>query len=69
MKNEDAPTPAAERMRLCRQRRREGMRCLTIEIHEEEINALVARGFLNFDQKQDSSAVTEALYRFFESDL
>ena len=31
---------AAERMRRYRERRRDGLRCLTIELRETEINAL-----------------------------
>ena len=34
---------AAERMRRHRQRRRDGLRCLTIELRETEIDALVSK--------------------------
>jgi hypothetical protein len=37
---------AAERMRRHRERRREGLRCLTVELREQEIDALVRNGFL-----------------------
>ena len=36
-----SPTPAAERMRRHRERRREGLRCLWVELHETELDALV----------------------------
>ena len=39
-------SPAADRMRLHRQRRRAGMRCLMIELRETEIDALIRKGFL-----------------------
>ena len=46
-----ALSPAAERMRLFRERRRKGLRCLTIELHEDEIDAL--KGALeNADNRQ-----------------
>jgi hypothetical protein len=41
--NEFAPhlSPAAARMRLHRDRRRRGLRCLTIELRETEIDVLI----------------------------
>jgi hypothetical protein len=39
-------TPAAERMRRHRQRRRDGLRCLIIELRETEIAALIRKGLL-----------------------
>jgi len=40
---ERAGSAAAERMRRHRERRREGLRCLTIEFRETEIDALVRK--------------------------
>ena len=40
---------AAERMRRHRQRRCKRLRCLTIEVWEAEIDALVRKGFLKLD--------------------
>jgi hypothetical protein len=39
-------TGAAERMRRHRQRRRDGLRCLIIELRETEIDALIRNGLL-----------------------
>jgi Novel STAND NTPase 1 len=39
-------SPAAERMRRSRQRRRDGFRSLRIELHATEVEALVDAGFL-----------------------
>jgi hypothetical protein len=58
------PNLAAERMRRHRQRQRDGLRCLTIEIHEAEIDVLVQTGFLKAETRNDSYAITEALYDF-----
>jgi hypothetical protein len=67
-----APAPcsaAAERMRRHRERRREGLRCLTIELRETEINALTRRGFLKADARNDLYAIEMALYEFLERTL
>jgi hypothetical protein len=40
----NARTPAAKRMRLHRERRRRGLRCLMIELRETEVDALIRGG-------------------------
>jgi hypothetical protein len=60
---------AAERMRRHRQRRRHGLRCLVVELRETEIDILVQRGLLQADARNDSRAVREALYQYFDSTL
>ena len=64
-----SPTPAAERMRRHRERRREGMRCLWIELHETEIDALVQRGLLKEETRNDQNAIADALYDHLERTL
>ena len=64
-----SPTPAAERMRRHRERRREGMRCLTVELHETEIDALVQRGLLKEETRHDHNAIADALYDHLERTL
>ncbi len=64
-----SPTPAAERMRRHRERRREGMRCLLVELHETEINALVQRGLLKAETRNDQNAIADALYDHLERTL
>src|SRR5258707_534652 len=66
---EPARSAAAERMRLHRERRRNGMRCLTIELHETEIDGLIRRGLLRADMRNDPSAVSDALYAFLDGTL
>ena len=64
--NLDVPRPegssAAERMRLYRLRKRHGLRCLTIELPEKHIDALIRRGVLKQQARNDPEAVTQALY-------
>jgi hypothetical protein len=69
--NKQAPpkapvSAAAERMRRHRQRKREGLRSLTIEVREAEIDALMRSGFLEKSSRDDANAVTQALYRVFD---
>jgi hypothetical protein len=62
-------TAAAERMRRHRQRRRDGLRCLIIELRETEIDALIHKGLLNPETRNDTSAIIDALYAHLESTL
>ena len=64
-----ASLSAAERMRRHRQRRRDGLRCLTIELRETEIEDLVRKQFLKPETRNDGNAVVEALYAFLEEAL
>jgi hypothetical protein len=63
------PTAAAARMRQSRWRRKRGYRCLRLDIHEDEISALVERKFLDPESRNDPDAVIDALYDFLEQEL
>jgi hypothetical protein len=60
---------AAERMRRHRERRRDGLRCLIIELRETEIDALARNGFLKTDARNDLRSIEIALYEFLERAL
>jgi hypothetical protein len=60
---------AVERMRLHRERRRQGLRCLTVELRETEIDTLIQRGMLDADARNDPGAVCKALYAHLDSTL
>jgi hypothetical protein len=64
-----APSPAAERMRRHRQRRRYGLTYLSIELRKSEIEGLVRRGFLSPETRNDVSAIRSSLYQYFERTL
>jgi hypothetical protein len=64
-----ARSPAVERMRRHRKRRRDGLRCLIIELRETEIDELVRRGFLTEDARNDAVALRQAFYAFLERSL
>ena len=63
------PIPAADRMRLYRTRRRNGLRSVRILLAEEEIDVLVAKGFMRSERRHLSTAVQDALERFICSEL
>jgi hypothetical protein len=47
----------AERMSLHRRRRRNGLRCIRILLHETEIDSLIEKGFLTPEHRHDRGAV------------
>jgi hypothetical protein len=63
------PNLAAERMRRHRQRQRNGLRCLTIELRATEIETLIRMGLLRSETRNDRLAIIEALYEFFDDTL
>jgi hypothetical protein len=60
---------AAARMRRHRERRRDGLRCLRIELRATEIDALIDRGLLKPETRDDAKSTIEALYAFFDRTL
>jgi hypothetical protein len=65
----DAISGAALRMRRHRERRRDGLRCMTIELRETEITALIRKGLLKEDVRSDVRAVKTAFYGFLDRTL
>ena len=59
-------SPAAERMRRHRERRRDGMRCLTIELRDTEIDALIGKKAV---ARNDQDTIRDALYAHLERTL
>jgi hypothetical protein len=57
-------SPSAARMRRHRQRRRDGVRSLQIELRETEVDALIDAGFLEEGDREDPNAIINALYSF-----
>jgi hypothetical protein len=62
-------SPAAERMRRHRQRRRNRLRCLTIELRETEIGVLMQKGLLKSDARNDLHEIRNALYAHLDRTL
>ena len=59
----------ARRMRLHRARKLAGLRCLTLEVRETEIAALVRRGLLRADDRNDDKAIRDAFYTHLDRSL
>ena len=60
---------AAERTLTPSQRRKEALRCLTIELCETEVDALIRRGLLKADARNDRLAVMNALHAHLDGSL
>jgi hypothetical protein len=59
--NPSAAPSSTERSRRHRQRRRRGTRCITVDVNEGEIAALVARGYLPEEARDDPLAIKAAI--------
>jgi hypothetical protein len=62
-------TTTADRMRLYRARRRNGLRCIQILLHDTEIDALIRKGFLKPDRRAHERAVERAIGAFVCAEL
>jgi hypothetical protein len=62
-------SPAAARMRLSRQRHKEGFRTVSVDVHEADVDALIRRGHLRSEEREDRRAIEEAVEFFLESEL
>ena len=63
------PNGAAKRMRRYRQRRRDGLRCLTIQLRETEIDMLICRALLKPEMRHNKNAIINALHDHFDLTL
>ena len=59
-------SPGAQRMRRYRRRREARQQCVTVTLHEYQVWALVACGFLAKDQWQNREAVADALCAYLK---
>jgi hypothetical protein len=57
------------RMARHRNRRRKGLRCITIELRETEVDALTRCGRLARDDRAHPAAIRKALYAFLDDTL
>jgi hypothetical protein len=56
-------------MRLHRERRRQGLRRLTIQLGETEVDVLIGRGLLQSEMRHDPRAVCAAIYTHLDQTL
>ena len=52
---------SAARTRRHRERRRQGTRCITVDVNESEVGALVARGYLAEETRGEHAAIKAAI--------
>jgi hypothetical protein len=64
-----ARSAGAARMARSRERRRKGLRCVSIELREAEIDTLIRRGRLSPDDRANVAAMQNALYGFLDDNL
>jgi hypothetical protein len=55
------PRTSAARTRRHRQRRRQGTRCVTVALNQSERDALVVRGYLSEEERDDGAALKKAI--------
>jgi hypothetical protein len=58
------PSAAAKRMRNHRERRRLGLRSVTVELRETEIDVLIQKGLLKPDARNGTYDVRDALHAY-----
>ena len=54
------PNAAAKRMRRYRQRRRDGLRCVTVQLRETEVDMLICRALLKPEMRHNKNAIINA---------
>ena len=69
VEKEPALSASALRMRTHRQRRKNRLRCVMVELREREIDALLRRAGLPPEDRADHAAIRTALYGFFDNHL
>lgn len=60
--NRPLSSTPTERQRRCRQRRREGVRLVRIEVGVESLGALLDRGWLSKPEARDDAALEAAVF-------
>ena len=64
-----AHSSAAFRMRRYRQRRRQGMHCVTVVLRPSQIERLIQKGWLPRAERMDQAAVGNALFSYLADNL
>ena len=60
-------SPAAERMRHYRERRRRGLLCIKVQLRRNEVDALIACKLLDSAEREDRRALAAALHRYLDA--
>lgn len=62
-------TSSSHRMTLHRARQKRGLRYIGLEVRDTEISELVRRGLVAEQDRNDCTAIRDAIYRFFDTHL
>ena len=60
-------SPAAERMRRYRERRRRGLACIRVQLRRSEVDALIACKLLEPTKREDRRALAAALHQYLDA--
>jgi hypothetical protein len=52
---------SAHRSRRHRERRRQGTRCITVDVNQSDCDALVVRGYLSEEERDNGAAIKKAI--------
>ena len=61
MSTTPASRSSASRMKHHRERRRQGPRCVTVEVSQSERDALIVRGYLAEEERDNGAAIKKAI--------
>ena len=61
MSTSAANRSSAHRSRRHRERRRNGTRCVTVDVNQSERDALVVRGYLSEEERDNGTAIKKAI--------
>ena len=61
MSSTPAERSSAARMTRHRERRRQGTRCVTVDVSQSERDALVVRGYLSEEERDNGTAIKKAI--------
>ena len=61
MSTTPASRSSAARMTRHRERRRQGTRCVTVDVSQSELDALVVRGYLSGEERDSGAALKKAV--------
>src|ERR1051326_4126455 len=67
--NPAAQSAAARRMARLRERRRQGLGCLTILLREAQVDVLIRRGRLSSRDRADAAAIRKAIHGVLDDHL
>ena len=67
--SQQSKSSGSERMKISRERRRKGLRCVTLQIRESEVDALIHLGHLQSVARNDVKAIQSAMYAYLDQTL